>query len=406
MKKKICLTTLEYPPDVGGVGESAQRIAQMLLDLGYEVHVAIFRAVFRTEKQKAEAGEYRRSGYETTEQDGIIVHRLYPAIRSTVAREQDYLSDVYGQLKSLHQRYRFDLFHAFFINETGFLSTLLAQENNLPVINSVRGADLHKHVFAPKQQAQITWTLENSSWVTFVSRDLMHRARVLVPSITHKSSEFWNSIVPIYFDRLSIPQLRDRLKGTVIGSTGNFRDKKGIEYLLDSCNGLSAEQELTLLLVGDFVAKERGYWEQELQNSGLGDRVVITGQISRTEALSYLPYMDIFAIPSITDGCPNALLEAMLAGKAIVGTKVDAIGEILEDEIDALLVNPGSSEELTVALRRLIPNSNLRRRLGASAKQKALTQLSPAVEQENWDKVYRQVLGETVKPKFAVASIL
>ncbi|HAG81978.1 MAG TPA: glycosyl transferase, partial [Cyanobacteria bacterium UBA12227] len=48
MKQKICITTLEFPPDVGGVGESAYRIAQMLLELGYEVHVAVFRAVFRT----------------------------------------------------------------------------------------------------------------------------------------------------------------------------------------------------------------------------------------------------------------------------------------------------------------------------------------------------------------------
>ena len=36
MTKKICLTTLEFPPDVGGVGESVQRIARMLIDLGYE----------------------------------------------------------------------------------------------------------------------------------------------------------------------------------------------------------------------------------------------------------------------------------------------------------------------------------------------------------------------------------
>ena len=50
--------------------------------------------------------------------------------------------------------------------------------------------------------------------------------------------------------------------------------------------------------------------------------------------------MDIFAIPSLHDGCPNAMLEAMLAARAIVGAKVDAIGEILEDGVDALVVNP------------------------------------------------------------------
>ena len=99
----------------------------MLLDFGYEVHVAVFRGVFRKEKAKAIVGEYRRSSCQTNEQNGIFVHRLKPAIRSSVAQDGDYLGDIYLQLKSLHQKYRFDLFHSFFINETGFVSTLLAK---------------------------------------------------------------------------------------------------------------------------------------------------------------------------------------------------------------------------------------------------------------------------------------
>ncbi|MDJ0690794.1 MAG: glycosyltransferase [Xenococcaceae cyanobacterium MO_188.B32] len=391
MTKKICLTTLEFPPDVGGVGESVQRIARMLIDLGYEVHVAVFRAVFRQEKQMAQNSELRRSHCQTSESNGVKVHRLFPAVRSTVADDQDYLCDLYGQLQKLHRKYRFNLFHAFFINEMGFLTTLLAKENNVPVINSVRGADLHKHIFNPKQNGQILWTLENSSWTTFVSRDLMHRATILVPSIKSKSSAFWNSIAPIDFDNLPTPPLVKKLKGTVIGSVGRFRDKKGLEYLLDACGKLQTESELTLLLVGDFVAKEKDYWEQEISNSGL-ENIVITGTVSRLEALAYLPYMDIFAIPSLHDGCPNALLEAMFASLAIVGTKVDAIGEILQDRVDALLVNPYSSEELETALRELIQQPNLQQNLGVAAWKK-VSQLNPFVEQQNWEQVYRHVLG-------------
>ncbi|HAX89622.1 MAG TPA: glycosyl transferase [Cyanobacteria bacterium UBA11370] len=394
MKQKICITTLEFPPDVGGVGESAYRIAQMLLELGYEVHVAVFRAVFRTEQQKVLAGEYRRSNCQTSEHNGIIVHRLQPAIRSTMAKEQDYLCDLYGLLKNLHHSYQFDSFHAFFINETGFITTLLAKENGIPVINSVRGADLHKHIFSPQQHGQISWILNHSSWLTFVSKDLMNRANVLVPGIERKSSAFWNSIVPLNFDNLPTPSLINQLHGTVIGSVGSFRDKKGLEYLLDACSQLKNETELTLLLVGDFVQKESGYWEQELRHSGMADRVVITGKISRQEALAYLPHIDIFAIPSLHDGCPNALLEAMLAGKAIVGTKVDAIGEILEDGIDALVVNPADSDELTTALQQLILDQTLRQQLGMAAKNKVLTALAPDVEQQHWEQVYQRVLSQ------------
>ena len=289
-------------------------------------------------------------------------------------------------------RYAAPLISASFLRNG--ISTLLAREYDIPAINSVRGADLHKHLFSPQQHAQITWTLTHSAWTTFVSQDLMNRARVLVPEIREKSSAFWNSIAPIDFDTLPAPALVERLQGTVIGSVGSFRDKKGLEYLLDACRQIQTE-EFTLLLVGDFVEKERHYWEQELLNSGVAERVAITGKISRREALAYLPYMDIFAIPSLHDGCPNALLEAMLAARAIVGTNVDAIGEILEDGINALVVNPGSSEELIAALRRLIAQPALRRELGISARNKVLHQLTPAVEQRNWERVYQQLGNRT-----------
>ena len=399
----ICITAQEFPPDVGGVGVSAKRIALLLKSLGYEVHVAVFRSVFRKERKLAKAGEFRRSVCETRGQDGIIVHRLYPAIRSSIARDQDYLMDIYGQLTTLHKQHQFDVVHAFFINETGFLTTMLAKENDLAVINSVRGADLHKHIFDCQQQKQIAWTLENSSWTTFVSQDLMHRARLFTPAITHKSSAFLNSIAPVDFDNLPTPSLANKLQGTVIGSVGNFRDKKGIEYLLDACQNL--ETEFTLLFVGDFVAKEREYWEQELRNSDLAAKIVITGKISREEALAYLPYMDIFAIPSLNDGCPNALLEAMLAEKAIVGTNVDAIGEIIEDGVNGLLVNPYKSEELTVAIAKLIDRPLQRKTFGRAAKQKVLQDLNPAIEQDNWAKIYRHVLSTSPQPQMTVIAV-
>jgi L-malate glycosyltransferase len=393
MKPKVCLTTLEFPPDVGGVGESVHRIARMLTQLGYDVHVAVFRAVFRSEREKALAGEFSRSRCVTNQQHGITVHRLFPAIRSTAAKEQDYLSDLSDLLTQLHYQYRFDLFHAFFINEMGFLTTLLAREQQVPVINSIRGADLHKHIFSPAMHSQITWTLSHSSWTTFVSRDLMHRARVLVPEIEERSSAFLNSITPLSFENLPCPQLIDRLQGTVIGSVGSFRDKKGLEYLLDACRQLPSDSEFTLLFVGDFVDKEREYWQQELQASGLSHQVVVTGRISRLEALAYLPYMDIFAIPSIHDGCPNALLEAMFASKAIIGTQVDAIGEILINGVNGLVVTPFSSDELTVALQTLITQPHLRQSLGDEARETVLTKLAPQVEQQNWKAIYEKVLG-------------
>jgi glycosyltransferase involved in cell wall biosynthesis len=86
------------------------------------------------------------------------------------------------------------------------------------------------------------------------------------------------------------------------------------------------------------------------------------------------------------------MLEAMLAEKPIVGTKADAIGEILADGSSGLIVEPGSAEELAIAIKTLATNPQLRQKLGAGAREKVLRELAPAVERENWLKVYQKAL--------------
>lgn len=393
MSQKICITTLEFPPDVGGVGESVYRISQMAMQMGYEVHVAVFNS---RDYQSAQTVE--RGGVRTSNCDGIVVHRLHAAIRGSDRRAYDFSSEIYFQLKQLHQQHQFDLLHAFFLAETGFVTALLGREANIPIVSSIRGSDLHKHIFTPKNISQISWTLENSDWVTSVSQDLLHRATVLVPSLQGKSCAFLNSIQPIEIDQLPAPAMADKLRGTVIGSVGRFREKKGLEYLFDACRSFKDELDFTLLLVGDFASRERDYWLQELRDSELGDRVVVTGMVSRLEALAYLPLMNIFAIPSLHDGCPNAMLEAMLASRAIVGSSADAIGEILVDGENGAVVAPASTSDLERALRLLLTRPDLRSQYGRAARQTALTKLNPTVERQNWQRVYERILGQTPAP--------
>ncbi len=386
---KICMTTLEYPPETGGVGESVRRIARMLVELGHEVHVV----VFHTKRRLLAAEGATRKGLKTGEDEGIIVHQYRTVMRGEGCAVQDFLSDVHAELHRLHEREHFDVFHAFYVNETGFLTTLLAREAGVPVINSIRGADIHRNIFNPTSYSQVLWALEHSNWVTFVSRQLEQRAHILAPSIRGRTSAFWNSIMPVDFDALERPQRPAGLQGTVIGTFGNFRDKKGIDFLVWACEALADDQDLSLLLVGDFVAKEKQFWDKFIRNSRIANRINVTGRLSREQALAHHHHIDIFAIPSLRDGCPNALIEAMLFGQAIIGSSTDAIGEILEHERDALVVRPGHTGDLTDALQRLLSDPELRQRLGAAARHKALEQLSPQCEQQNWLDVYERVVA-------------
>ena len=131
-KPKICITTIEFPPDPGGVGESVKRIGGMLRDSGFEVHVSVFHT--RDRRDLARHGSEKE--FETRLQDGLVVHRYRPVVRSEDNSPQEYLSDVYSHLRLLHDVEQFDLFHAFYLNENGFLTSLLAKEVGRPVINS------------------------------------------------------------------------------------------------------------------------------------------------------------------------------------------------------------------------------------------------------------------------------
>ncbi len=84
-----------------------------------------------------------------------------------------------------------------------------------------------------------------------------------------------------------------------------------------------------------------------------------------------------------------------MAGRAVVGTAVDAIGEILIDGENGLVVEPASADALAGAIRKLAADRPLRCRLGRAARQFALKELSPHVEREHWLEVYRRALEES-----------
>jgi glycosyltransferase involved in cell wall biosynthesis len=98
----------------------------------------------------------------------------------------------------------------------------------------------------------------------------------------------------------------------------------------------------------------------------------------------------IFVLPSISEGLPVALLEAMSWGRAIVATRVGGVPDVVEDGQEALLVEPGDPAALAAALERLLGDAALRARLGAAAARRAAAMSEEAI----WgqlDALYREL---------------
>ena len=147
-------------------------------------------------------------------------------------------------------------------------------------------------------------------------------------------------------------------------TVANFRPQKGYDVLLPAAKTV-IEADPTVR----FAAVGRGPQRQEVLDLharlGLGERFVVLGQ--RHDALRLLAGADVFVLASHYEGLPVALMEATSVGLPIVTTAVGEVPNFLTDGVDALVVAPGRPDLLAAALRRVVGDPDLRRRLGAAA---------------------------------------
>jgi len=139
---------------------------------------------------------------------------------------------------------------------------------------------------------------------------------------------------------------------------------KGIFELLQACKQLPPESNFILNIAG------KGHAEASVKEfvdaNGLGDRVRFLGWIHGSELEAAFAEADIFVLPSWREGLPNAMIEAMACGLAVVITSVGNIPDFLTNEQEALLITPQNVGALTEALARVISDPELRQSLASS----------------------------------------
>ena len=155
-------------------------------------------------------------------------------------------------------------------------------------------------------------------------------------------------------------------EGPLIVCVSRHCSRKGVDVLLQALALLRQQQisfRACLVGSGPLLSAHR----RLLTKLNLEDCVVITGFVP--DSFVYLEHSDIFVLPSLEEGSGSmSLLEALQAGTAVVASGVDGIPEDVTHEINALLVRPGDSHELAAALRRLICDEPLRKKLRQRAR--------------------------------------
>lgn len=177
--------------------------------------------------------------------------------------------------------------------------------------------------------------------------------------------------------------------GLVVGFAGNMRPVKGVDLLLGAAIELADVPALHWLLLGRVEDRRV---EQLARHPAIRDRVHCLGW--RDDAERLMTAMDIFAMPSRSEGFSRGMMEAMELGLCPVATRVGGTPEMVRDGVDGLIVQPNDATAIATAIRRLAHDPALRRSLAASARARIESTFTVDAMVEGMVQMYRTVASD------------
>jgi glycosyltransferase involved in cell wall biosynthesis len=144
------------------------------------------------------------------------------------------------------------------------------------------------------------------------------------------------------------------------------------------------------MLIGE--GPERSTLESLAQKLGINGHVIFTGHLNDMPTL--YASLDICVLPSLKEGMPMTILEAMAAGKPVVCTAVGEIPNVVNTGMEGILIRPGSVAELSNALAQLLGDADLRERMGKMGREKVHRYFSADAMAASYVAMYNQVVRQ------------
>jgi glycosyltransferase involved in cell wall biosynthesis len=380
---KIAFLSEKYTPDIGGLAISAERLARLLTSSGHQVHIL------------APTVNLTVTEMRVLSSDGMRVTRF-----GAHKRVDDTLVDWFELLVEEHKREAFDVILAYFLTHAGFVAAYAGKYLRVPSIVSARGNDLERDLFDPARATHILYSFQHASMVTANASELADKAKALMPGLDvtvipngidteHFKPLSRNSALAQSLNLINEGQVNE--PGRVIGFAGELREKKGLRSLLGAYAQVNKICPATLLIVGDIRPGEDKQIFEDFKLSHPNAQIVVTGFVSSRDLPAYYSLMDIFVHPSLRDGLPNALLEAMACEKAVIGSPVGGIKDAVIDRENGRLVSTNNVDEFATAMDELLTNQDLRKKYGNAARQTIMEKFTLQSELDGNLAVYRRL---------------
>ncbi len=270
----------------------------------------------------------------------------------------------------------------------GFTANILAKIKKIPVFQEVHDTyyfDLYKSKKVRDRLLSIivSYSVKNASKVRALNNMMAEMLISIVPSANISIIE--NRVDIKKFVAKKSYELHDPIR---ITSVGTFVRRKGYHTAIDAIKELRKQYNCELILVGGGTEKNN----LRQQSNGFND-IKLFDRLPQEELAKILSDTDIYIQPSLREGMPRTILEAMAMRLPIVATNVSTIPGTIIHNVNGLIVEPEDSEGLANAIGQLINNEKLRNEVAQNA-------YNDAINKFEWDKsfeIYRTELINTIK---------
>jgi glycosyltransferase involved in cell wall biosynthesis len=184
----------------------------------------------------------------------------------------------------------------------------------------------------------------------------------------------------------------DEVNGLVMWS-GRFVQQKGLTYLIKGL-AIAAKRHPNIKLAMTGTGPLLPKIQTMVKEYKLMENVVLLGLRSRKELPSILNKASIFVLPSLNEGMPYVLLEAMACGKPVIGSDIPGINNVVTHGRNGLLVPSRNPVALADAITTLVEDENLRKELGRNARQLMLEKYNWEAITKEVEEVYREAITE------------
>ena len=389
-KPRVCVLTTSYPDYPGSYrGIFVRRAVQGLIGRGYEVSVVTPRLFKRSEVFEENNGEriYRFPFF--SEEKLLVEYDNVPILRMIT-----YMLSGLFNCARIAQKDRCRLIHAHFVIPTGLIAVLVGLWLRIPIIVQAHGSDLTKYAKLNRRMAWLTsFTAKHANHLIVVSDEL---SSILLKEFAvppHKITVRSCGIDMAQFSPIPRKQARNQLnlpiEATLVLFVGSLIPRKGVDTLLSAiARVMEHDSKVRLIVVGEGPLREQ--LRAQAHDLAIEKMVHFVGRKSNQELPSWYSAADMFVLPSLREGTPLALLEALSCGLPAIVSRAGGMPELIVDGKNGLLTDIGNPVDLERKIRFLMGEPDLRRRFQDTARDTVLRWGGIREEIDTIETLYRQ----------------